>query len=90
MSNDTDENILMMGSFTLCPRSEQTMLTNGCLVCEFFNDDNGKYTCRYDETADSDIIRIVDLITLLLGLVEGGRTHMKKHELVSLLLPDDD
>lgn len=85
MKDEIKENILIMGAFTLCPNSGQTMLANECLECEYININNEVYTCLYDESGDDDTIRLVDLITLLLELVESGKTHISKKELIGLL-----
>lgn len=90
MNEEMDENILIMGTFALCPRTNTPILTNICLECENINEKDGQYTCRYDEKTDSDTLRIVDLITLLLEVVEGGKTHITKHELRGLLNIGDE
>lgn len=90
MKDEAEENILLMGSFTLCPRSNSTMLVNGCVDCDYFASNEGKYLCTYDEESDEETIRLVDFITMLLELVEAGTTRIKKSELVDLLMPGDE
>ena len=90
MKEEMDEIILVMGAFTLCPRTEQTVLANYCLDCDYINEKDGQYTCVYDESSDADNIRIVDVINMLLELVEGGKTRIKKSGLAALINPDND
>ena len=90
MKDEIDENILIMGAFTFCPRINSSMLANDCLDCENINEKDGQYTCVYDEESDAGRMRIVELITSLLELVEEGKTHITKKELVDLLFPGDE
>jgi hypothetical protein len=85
MKDEKEMNILIMGAFTMCPRTGQTMLANDCLECENIVEENGNYTCIYDEEADSESVRVLDLVLVLLELVENGKTHINRTELAGIL-----
>lgn len=79
---------IILGSFILCPRLNQTVISNSCIDCEAAVKEDDQYYCNFDEIIGSEI-RIVDLITILLQALEEGKTRISLPEITELF-PDQE
>lgn len=78
--------LLVMGNFMLCPRLDRAVITNNCIRCEAVVKQDEEYYCCYDEVIGSEL-RIVELVTVLLEMLEEGKTRISLPEITELF-PD--
>lgn len=78
------ERIIVMGNFILCPMHDAPVISNSCRDCEHISAVGEELHCTYDESLYSEELRIVELITLLLELLETGKTRISLPELERL------
>ncbi len=83
--------LIVMGNFMLCPRLDRAVITNNCIMCEASVKMDEEYYCSYDELIGSEL-RIVELITALVEMLEEGKTRISLPELTELFPdnPDQD
>lgn len=74
---------ILIGSFMLCPRLDRAVISNNCTMCEAVVKVEEEYFCNYDELIGSEL-RIVELVTTLLEMLEEGKTRISLPEITEL------
>ncbi|HWP96675.1 MAG TPA: hypothetical protein VN426_07470 [Syntrophomonadaceae bacterium] len=83
------QQIILMGSFTLCPLTSTTMISNECLDCEHMVQQQEEYLCTYEDANSGSDVPIKELIIMLLELMGNGQTRIHIEELMNLLAEEE-
>ena len=76
--------------FNFCPLQHGSVLGLFCTECVFVAEVEGQHFCTFLQAeANGDVIPVKTLITQLLDILEEGRTHVTKDELLNLLKNQD-